>query len=92
MALDAGLPPEKVAASIQGVLQRGSPEDIKRFSEANNAAWDFDEEAEAAFRAILERIALTVKGGGTLVRTAITEKYLRLQQAGELEQRSPLKA
>ena len=83
-ALDAGLPPEKVAASIQGVLQRWSPEDIERFSDANNGAWDFDEDTEAAFRAILERIVLTANGGGTLVRTVTVEEYLRLQEAGEL--------
>jgi len=91
-ALDACLPPEKVAASIQGVLQRWSPEDIKQFSDANNGAWDFDEETEAAFRAIQERIVLTVNGGGTLARTVTTEEYLRLQQTGELEQQAPPKA
>ena len=83
-ALDAGLSPQDISAPLQDVLERWTPGDIEQFSDANNGAWDFDEQCEQALKDVLRRIIRTANGGETSVRTVTPEEYLRMREAGTL--------
>ena len=66
--LEVGLTPEEVSGPLRQALENLTPEVIERFSVASNGWWDCDEDVEAAFRSILERIAVAAGGGGAVVR------------------------
>jgi len=73
----AGLSPDEIAGPLTSALQHTTPEMYDQFSEASDGFWDFDENCEAALKAILERIILTAYGGGTLAHLMTGEEYLR---------------